>query len=226
MTELTFAEALKLARRWWWVLMALPLLAAIAAYALSTTMTPMYNARASLLIDATQPSAGSNYNDLLTAERLSRTYSELATTDAVLEETAIRLNSDLTADDIDDMTSVSAIADTQLLQVAVTDSDPGRAAEIANTLAMVFTEQVQEQRATTGNPGATNISNDIAEVRAQIDGTAVRISELELSPNASSELVQTELRQLRTLLNTYQTTYAGLLEIQQRYALASAESAV
>lgn len=226
MTELTFAEALKLARRWWWILVALPLLAAGSAYALSSIMTPMYEARASLLIDASQASSASNYNDLLTAERLSRTYSELATTDAVLDETARRVAGGLTADEIDDMVTVSAVEETQLLQVAVTDSEPERAALIANTLAAVFTEQVQAQRASTSEPGAVSIAEDIDEVRAQIDETSAQIAALELRADAATQVVQAEIQQRRTLLNAYQTTYAGLLEIQQRYALAAVESAV
>lgn len=226
MTELTLAEALKLARRWWWVAVLLPVLAAVSAYALSSTLTPMYEARASLLVDASQASSGANYNDLLAAERLSRTYSSLAMADAVLVETANQVGSGLTADDISEMTSVSSIEETQLLQVAVTDSDPERAALIANTLSAVFTDQVQEQRTSTGDTGLTSIAEDITEVRQQIDTTAAQISELEGRPDAASTAVQTQLQQQRTLLNTYQTTYAELLEIQQRYALASVESAV
>jgi non-specific protein-tyrosine kinase len=226
MTELTFAEALKLARRWWWIVVALPLLAAVSAYALSSIVTPMYEARASLLIDSSQASSASNYNDLLTAERLSRTYSELATTDAILDETARRIGGGLTADEIDDMTAVSAVEETQLLQVAVIDSSPERAALIANTLAAVFTEQVQEQRNSNSEPGAASIAEDIEEVRAQIDETSAQIAQLELREDAVTRVVQAEIQQRRTLLSAYQSTYAGLLEIQQRYALASVESAV
>lgn len=226
MTELTFVEALRLARRWWWVAVALPLLAAISAYVLSSTLTPMYEANASLLIDASQTNNAAIYNDLLAAERLSRTYSSLATTDAVLDETARRIGGELTADEIDDMTGVSAVADTQLLKVSVTDSDPERASLVANTLSAVFTEQVQEQRTSNGDSGAASIAEDIAEVRAQIDDTAAQIAELELRPDAASGVAQTEIQQHRTLLNAYQTTYAGLLEVQQRYALSSVESAV
>lgn len=226
MTELTFAEALKLARRWWWIAVLLPLLAAATAYLVTSTLQPMYEAQTSLLIDATQADTGSNYNSLLAAERLSRTYSELATTDAVLEETVSRLDRTFTADELDEMVTVSAIEDTQLLQVVVTDSDPERAATIANTLATVFTEQVQEQRASTGDPVASTIGDDIALVRDQIDDTSERIRMLEARADAASQVVQSEIQPLRTLLNTYQTTYAELLEIQQRLALASAESMV
>jgi capsular exopolysaccharide synthesis family protein len=227
MTELTFDDALRLARRWWWILVLLPLVAAVAAYAISTTMTPMYESRATLLIETQQASGSSNYNELLAAERLSRTYSELATTDAVLDETVIRLNDpELDRDTLAEMTSVSAVQDTQLLRVTVRDSEPERAALVANTIAAVFTEQVRAQRTTSGSVDEGPLGENIAEVRDQMNETVARIGTLESSPNLENSAVQTELQQLRTLLSSYQTTYAGLLEIQQRFELAAAESAV
>ncbi len=226
MTELTISEAIKLARRWWWILVLLPLIAGVAAYAISSAMTPMYQARTVLLIETSQASSGANYNDLLAAERLSRTYSELATTDVVLDLTVERLaDPDIDREALANMVSVAAVQDTQLLSVTARDSDPERAAVVANTLSAVFTEQVRAQRSsdvTSEGP----LADSIAEVRGQIEDTANRIAELESSDNANTAPVQTELQQLRTHLNTYQATYAGLLEIQQRFELAVAESAV
>jgi len=227
MTELTFAEALKLARRWWWVLVLLPVLAALAGYGVSTTMTPMYEARATLLIETNQASGGSSYNDLLAAERLSRTYAELATTDIVFDGSAERISdAELDGDALANMVTVAAVQDTQLLRVSARDSDPERAAQVANTVAAVFIEQVRAQR--TDDSGATggSLSASIDEVRTQIDETVSRITMLESGANATSGAVQSEVQQLRTDLSTYQTTYAGLLEIQQRLDLAAAESAV
>ena len=227
MTELTFAEALKLARRWWWIVVLLPLLGAVAGYGLSSTMTPMYEANATLLIEANQGAGGSNYNDLLAAERLSRTYAELATTDAVLDGAVERLDDpELDREELALIVTVVAVEDTQLLRINVSDSDPDRAALIANTVASAFTEQVRAQR--TDDRGATggSLAESITEVRGQIDETVQRIVLLETGANASNEAVQSEIQQLRTDLSTYQTTYAGLLEIQQRFELAAAESAV
>lgn len=226
MTELTISEAIKLARRWWWILVLLPLVAGGTAYAISSAMTPMYEARSVLLIEASQASAGSNYNDLLAAERLSRTYSELATTDVVLDLTVEQLaDPEIDRSVLSGMVTVSAVQETQLLWVTARDSDPDRAAVVANTLADVFTVQVRAQQATDVTSDGP-IADSIAEVRGQIEDTAARIATLETGSNASSASVQTELQQLRTHLNTYQATYAGLLEIQQRFELAAAESAV
>ncbi len=226
MTELTFSEAIKLARRWWWILVLLPLVAGGTAYAISSAMTPMYQARSVLLIEASQATAGSNYNDLLAAERLSRTYSELATTDVVIDLTVERLaDPELDRQTLSEMVSVTAVQETQLLWVSVRDSDPARAALIANTLSNVFTEQVRSQHASDVTADGP-LAESIAEIRTQISETAGRIAELESGTNAGTAPVLTELQQLRTHLNTYQATYAGLLEIQQRFELAAAESAV
>ena len=226
MSEITFADALRLARRWWWVLVLCPVLAAGGAYIFSSTITPLYQSEVRLLIDASQTSSGSNYNDLLAAERLTGTYSELVTTQAVMEETATRLNSDLTAEELRDIIVVSTVADTQLLSIAATDADPQRAARIANITGDVFTEEIQQQRLTISDPDNDELTRNIDEVKAQLDATAARISELEARQDANTQVVQTEIQQQRTLLSTYQTTYGGLLEIRQRLSLAEAEASV
>jgi non-specific protein-tyrosine kinase len=226
MTEITFADALRLARRWWWVLVLCPILAAGGAYIFSSTITPLYQSEVRLLIDTSQTSSGSNYNDLLAAERLTGTYSELVTTQAVMEETATRLDGVLTADQLRDLIDVSTVSDTRLLSISVTDADPERAARIANVTGKVFAEQIGQQRLSISNPDDDELSRNIDEVKAQLDEAAVRISTLEARADASTQVVQTEIQQQRILLSTYQSTYGDLLEIRQRLSLAEAEASV
>ncbi len=226
MSEITFADALRLARRWWWVLLLCPILAAAGAYLFSSTITPLYQSEVRLLIDTSQTSSSSNYNDLLAAERLTETYGQLVTTQAVMEETVNRLNSGMTVQELRDIVEVSTVADTRLLSISATDADPEGAARIANITGEVFTEEIRQQGLTASNPDNDELTRNIDEVKAQLDETAARISELEARPDANTEVVQTEVRQLRTLLGTYQTTYGALLEIRQRLSLAEAETNV
>jgi len=67
--DLTISDLLKLGRRWWWVLVACPLLAAGAAYLVSSFLTPIYQASLTLLINQSQSAGVSNYEDILAAQQ-------------------------------------------------------------------------------------------------------------------------------------------------------------
>lgn len=222
--ELTLVDLIKLGRRWWWVLLLCPTLAAAVAFLVSSAMTPIYRAEATLLIEQSQVPGTIQYNDILAAERLTRTYSRLVTTRSVLEETIARLNLSLTPEQLQEQIEVTAVRDTQLVKVAVLDPSPERAATVANTLAQVFIEQQQaRQRAITGS-SREELQRSIDDVRTRIDELSSRIAELEQGPDAGSAEVQAELSSLRGELNQAQTTYSALLEAQQRMALAEAQA--
>jgi succinoglycan biosynthesis transport protein ExoP len=180
--ELTLADLIKLGRRWWWVLALCPILAAGVAFLVSSAMTPIYRAEATLLIEQSQVPGVTQYNDILAAERLTRTYSRLVTTRSVLEETIARLNLPLTPEQLQEQIDVTAVRDTQLVQVAVLDPSPERAATVANTLVQVFIEQQQAQRRAITGSSREELQRSIDDVRARIDELSSRIAELEQRP--------------------------------------------
>ena len=120
------ARYLSMARRRWWLLLAGPLIAGIAAYAVTTSITPMYEASATVLVNpATEPGV-LVYNDILASERLTSTYRELITQRPVLG--GVIASGDvpgLTLEALESKLDVDVIRDTQLLRISATDEDPG-----------------------------------------------------------------------------------------------------
>lgn len=222
--ELTLLDLLKLVRRWWWVLVFCPVLAAGAAYFVSSAMTPIYRATTTLLVEQSQVPGSTQYNDILAAERLTRTYSQLAQSRPVLEETIQRLSLPLTPDELDEQVEVAAIQNTQLIQIAVRDPSPQRAAAIANTIALVFIDRIEQQQRLQTGSSRQELQKSIEDTKARIDELSARIADLEARPDASSATVQAELAGLRSQLNQAQTTYSALLEADQRMALAEAQA--
>jgi len=104
-------------------------------------MTPIYKASTTLLINQTQTPGVIAYNDVLTSERLTKTYRELVTNRPVLDEVIDRVGEPESAAALRDMVSVSVIRDTQLLRLSVESADPIQATLLANTLAQAFIEQ-------------------------------------------------------------------------------------
>jgi succinoglycan biosynthesis transport protein ExoP len=132
------ARLLAILRRWWWLLLLGIALGGGASYAISRAMTPIYRATTTLLVNQTQTPGVIAYNDILTSERLTKTYGELVTKRPVLEEVISLFGQPKDVETLRDMVSVSVIRDTQLLRLSVESDDPALAATLANGTAQAF----------------------------------------------------------------------------------------
>ena len=134
-------------RRWWFLLLIVPLVAGSLTFWFGTTRTPMYASSATLLV-AISPSAGMDgYTGNLLAQELSLTYQTLAGSDPVLETVAARANPPLTVEELRDKTTVAASSGA-LFTVTVVDPDPDRAAELVNAVSRRISGFVGELSAT------------------------------------------------------------------------------
>ena len=149
------ARYLSLARKWWWLLVVGTLVAGVASYAISKTMTPIYSASTTLLVNQTQVPGTIAYNDILTSERLTRTYKELIGKRPILDDVAERLDISPGRYELAGMISVSVVPDTQLLRLSVESSDPALASSIANATAAAFIAQNTEDR--LSRPGDVSV---------------------------------------------------------------------
>jgi capsular exopolysaccharide synthesis family protein len=135
------AKLLAILRRWWWLLLLGIIVGGGASFAVSQAMTPIYRASTTLLINQTQTPGVIAYNDVLTSERLTKTYRELVTKRPVLQEVVDRVGEPKDIETLRNMVSVSVIRDTQLLRLSVESSDPIQAAILANSTAQAFIGQ-------------------------------------------------------------------------------------
>ncbi|MCH7589327.1 MAG: protein tyrosine kinase, partial [Chloroflexi bacterium] len=110
--------------RWAWLIILAAILAAGTAYLTSSAQTPVYQASTQILIDQAPDSRTSEYTNILTSERLARTYVELMTTRPVLKETLERVGDGIDVDTFRTMVNVSIVRDTQLMQLTVDHTDP------------------------------------------------------------------------------------------------------
>lgn len=207
--------------RWLWLLALAALVAAVAAFAISSQMTPIYRASTTLLISQAQNPGTPDYNSLLTGERLARTYSQLLEKRPVLDATIDSLRLDLTPQRLAEIVDVRVVRDTQLIEVAVEHPSPELAARIANTLAATFIAQVREDSLGDTATYYENLQKQLAEVEAAMKETSKRIDDLRAAKSASA---QTDITYLQGLLTQHQATYAQLLKAQQDMKLAEAKA--
>jgi non-specific protein-tyrosine kinase len=223
MQETTRSELwryIAIVRKWAWLIIAATVLGTLAGFIGSKLQTPIYQSSTTLLInEAPSTRSGVDYNSLLASERLARTYVQLMTERMVLEEVIPRLKNRTTVGWLKGNIAVSVVRDTQLMQVTVEHPSPEDAADIANTLAMVFAEKVREMQATRYQDSKDNLAAQVTVLDQQIQQTRAQLEAL------SAEPAQVDGRaRLEAQLAQYQQSYATLLQTYEQIRFAEAQT--
>lgn len=208
--------------RWAWLIVIGTILAGGAAFGVSRYTTPIYQASTTLLINqAPASSASFDYNTILTSERLARTYAEWLRKRPVLEEVIRNLALDLDATRLVNHVRVTAVRDTQFIVVTVEDPDPHRAADIANEIVAVFSEQNRELQASRYAASKQSLEQELSRLQADIDNTQARIAELQA---VNDPFRRDEHDRLQALLTQQRGSYTTLLESFEKVRLAEAQT--
>lgn len=208
--EVDLRHVLRSGRRWWWIVLLCPALIGILAFLYTLRADPLYLAQSKLFVN---PSGTTqlDYNSIMSAERLTKTYEKLVENRAVLDNVIASLGLEMDADELDGQVTVQADGNTQLLLVSVSDTDPERAAQIANAIATEFTKYVAADASESGGQTAEQIDLAITDMQTKINETEASIAKLEKSDNADSTKTQDKIATLEATLNQYQQTYATLI---------------
>jgi non-specific protein-tyrosine kinase len=191
---------MRIARRRWWLILLMMLVAGGAAFLTSSREAPQYSASATVLVNPGQGTVSADYNALQASKSLAETYRLLITTGPVLD----RVEDKLGLVDLKDSISTSIIGETQLIEVTVTDTDPQRAALVANTLVDEFQAYVAEQAAKRAETTRTGLDEQIASLESRLREVDARIKELDTPENDDDSAVQqqiADLTQERTNIN-------------------------
>ncbi len=186
--------------RWAWLLILLAALAGGSAYYLSSRQTPVYQSTALAMINVATSSTDVT-TSLYLAQQLGASYSEIMTTRSVLDSVSQRLGVDFLPGSV----QVTPIQGTQLISVTVTNTDPERAALIANTIITIFSEQNQAGQATRYADSKQNLQDQMDVLDQQIQTISTDLA-------AIGQEVQNDNTKLTALLNT---DTAGLTQEQK-----------
>ena len=132
-----------------WTLIAATAVVGAVLMALYTffLVTPMYKATATIYVVSRNDSV-LNFSDLQVGSELTSDYIKVFEMWEVHEKVISALNLDYTYSEMASMLSVTNTADTRMLDITVTDSDPEEAAAIANEYAEVGTKYISEKMKT------------------------------------------------------------------------------
>src|SRR5205823_13330598 len=130
-------------RRWLWVLVACPVVAALVAGLVSTRLAPIYEAQVSVLVRPAQPLAVDPGVAALTSDQISRTYAQLMVQRPLMEQVISDLKLETTPERLAQEIKVTPQPNTTILDVTVDSTDRTLARDIANTLVDDFVDQIK-----------------------------------------------------------------------------------
>lgn len=156
---------LRLLRRWAWLIVLAAFIAGGAAFLFRGQQASQYKAQVMVSVGSFIEAPNPNSAEITTGVELAQTYAHLAKTYTVLEATISAGNFPLTAKELDAALSVSALADTSLLKIMVSNPDPALAMRLADEVA---------RQLILNSP-----SNLTVQQQSQIDLTTAEILRLE-----------------------------------------------
>lgn len=216
-------QYLAILRRRWWLLVLLALIGGGAAFAAGELRQPIYVATTTILINQA-PGALPDYTAVQQGQRVATTYVELLQKRPVLEQVIANLGLQTSPEALDAKINVIPVRDTNLLELTVQDTDPQRAADIANEVVRVFIAQNLEFQESRFADSLRNLQSEMDKVQAEIDRVEARLEVLEKSTTALTPEQQAERNHLQQLLANYQSSYATLLDRYEQVRLAQAQA--
>ncbi len=155
---------LRVLQRWVWLLIICVVIGAGVAYFISNSQTPVYETSVRFWVTAGNSTTSSSN---LTGSELANTYIQMLTTPKILEAVQTQIGTDI---DISPNNIIAeSVAGTRFINVNVRDTDPDRAAIIANTLVdqlVIENEAIQNSRFLETE---TAMEMELESVKAEID---------------------------------------------------------
>jgi len=204
--------------RWWWLLLLATLIAGGFSYFAIKQQPPRYSSTATLLVGSALTDPNPQYDKIYYANELIATYVDIAYRDPVREAAMESLGLDWLPG-----YTVTAVPNTQLIEIHVSDTDPARAQAVANALA----EQLILQSPGNSIDDQTRqafIKGELDQMQVAIRDTQTEIDsrQRELTTLTSARQIndlQTQINALQNKLDTLRWNYTNLLANTQSGAL-------
>ena len=157
--ELDLRQIVRIARQYFWIALILMGVAGGTAFFRSSQQPDQYRTSSQIIMLGESGEGVNSYTAQLSSQNLIETYRSLIESDIILKRVVDDLQLPYDYVELDEKITTSAVTDTLLLQVTVVDTDPQRAAAIANSVATEFQRYIDDNIASSAN---VNLSSPVA----------------------------------------------------------------
>ena len=129
-----------------WIIALITVVAMISSGIISFfVLSPVYETTTTLIVNTEQVNETNTItgDQLNVTQKLTLTYGDIIKSRTVIDEVIQALNLNMEYGEVSKMITVSPVKDTQIIAITVQDTNPQRAADIANTIPRVFTKEVK-----------------------------------------------------------------------------------
>jgi capsular exopolysaccharide synthesis family protein len=207
--------------KWWWLIVITVAVAAGSSYYATKAMPRTYQSRTTLMVGQVMQNPNPDSNEFYTGQVLAQSYADLARREPVLQGALKSLELPWPWDNLAGMVTARIIPGTQLLEIAVLDSDPQRAqalaAEVANQLILQSPAATDPEKEAERQFALTQIADLKAKLKKaqdeirQLDDVVAKASSARQIQDANSRQAA-----LENQVSTWQYTYAQLLTTLQK----------
>lgn len=210
-------QYIAIALKWWWLMLASTLIAAVAGYVFSERQTPVYQAATTLLVGQSIQATELTTADMMTSQLLARTYADMARRQPVLQGVVEAISLKDTWQGLQERVTVSPVRDTQLLEIKVEAGSPQEAQvtadEVARQLIRLSPTAMQDQQSSQDQRFARA---RLENLQSKIEAGQERLHQLEKAMNEplSTEQVRElegELNTLEGMIADWENNYAQLM---------------
>lgn len=206
--------------RWWWLVLASMGVALVSSIIATSYQVPVYRSQTTIIVgrsmvDNPNPSG----NDVWLTQQLATTYSDMLKRQPVQEGTKAALGLTWLPE-----YTTRIVPNTQLLEVAVIDTDPVRAQAVASELVNQLIrlsptgiKEEEQQRQDFINRQLDELETAIDQTKADITAKQEQLNTL-FSARQIADL-QTQIASLQSKQSSLQANYASLLSNSQQGAL-------
>ena len=139
-------ELIQEIKKYFWLILLSMIIFGSAGYLVSKYfITPEYESAITMIVNTRQDNTTVVTNDSITsAQNLVSTYSVIIKSNTVLNQVIDSLNLDMTYDELDSNVYVNAVDNTQIMRVAVRNSDKDTAAKIVQEISAIAPDVIVE----------------------------------------------------------------------------------
>jgi non-specific protein-tyrosine kinase len=197
--------------KWWWLILLSAVLAASSSFLIVRNQPPVYNTSTTLIIGRTIADPNPSSNEIYLDQQLGNLYTNYASAEPVKNSVMKALGLTWLP-----QYSVRAMANTQFIQIIVTDSDPVRALRVNNELANQLIKLSPSGSQADANGQQSFINSQLAQTQKNIVDTTNQITQKQNdlgTLSSAHEIAQTQqdIQALQSKLALLQTNYANLL---------------
>jgi len=184
-------QYLRLTWRWAWLLALGVILGVVGAYIYTRSQTPIYQAGTKLMV-MHAPEVGNPDLYYYSDQQLVQTYIEMLGTRPVLKQASDTLGYSVSKP------QAQQVGDTPMIAMTVQNSNPDRAATIANTLVTVLIAQNNALQSSRYIDSEERLQSQVTQVEGQINTLQTQIDDLATqSVQLQTGQVQTEMTKLQ-----------------------------